>query len=185
MFLLRLLLCVVMLVYTVGCAGQTAYEVRNGSISFNSDAPNEIIKASSKNLKGLINIERKQFAFKTEVTSFEGFNSPLQREHFNENYMESFMYPDISFSGKIIEDVDLAKDGKYTVRAKGKLAIHGVSEDRIIYADVIVKDGRMDILSEFKVSLADHKIKIPRIVNDKLATEVFIMVKITLLQKKS
>lgn len=185
MFLLRLLLCLAVLVYAVDCVGQPAYEVQSGSISFNSDAPNEIIKASSKKLKGLINIERKQFAFKTEVTSFEGFNSPLQREHFNENYMESFMYPEISFSGKIIEDVDLAKDGKYTVRAKGKLAIHGVSEDRIIYANIVIKEGRIDVVSEFKVALADHKIKIPRIVNDKLATEVFIAVKIILLQKKS
>lgn len=94
--------------------------------------------------------------------------------------MESARYPEITFAGKIIEDVDLRTDGKYTVRAKGKLTVHGVTLDRIIYADVTVKKGIIDIASKFNVALSDHDIKIPRIVNDKLATEVFLDVKLTL-----
>lgn len=181
MLLRRVFFLAVIVACTIVGYAQVVYQVKQGSISFNSDAPNEIIKASSKKLRGVINIEKKQFAFKTEVASFEGFNSPLQREHFNENYMESGLYPDISFSGKIIEDINLTEDGKYKVRAKGKLTIHGVSRDRILYANVVVKNKLMDISSEFTVSLADHDIKIPRVVNDKLATEVFIVVKITML----
>lgn len=109
-----------MLVLAIACyaAGQPVYRVQKSTITFNSDAPNELIKATSKKLKGLVNSGKKQFAFKVDVVSFEGFNSPLQREHFNENYMESFRYPDMSFSGKIIEDVDLSKDGKYTIRPR-------------------------------------------------------------------
>ncbi len=162
---------------------QTVYKVQKSTITLNSDAPNELIKATSKKLKGLVNGSKKQFAFKVEVASFEGFNSPLQREHFNENYMESFRYTDISFSGKIIEDVDLSKDGKYTIRAKGELDIHGVSRDRIIYAEVVTRNGSMDVVSDFRVALADHDIKIPRVVNDKLATEVYINVKMLLLEQ--
>jgi hypothetical protein len=45
------------------------------------------------------------------MQTFEGFNSALQREHFNENYIESNRFPDASFNGKIIEDIDFAKDG--------------------------------------------------------------------------
>ena len=52
------------------------------------------------------------------MRSFQGFNSPLQKEHFNENYVESDKFPDASFKGKVIEDVDLSKDGTYEVRAK-------------------------------------------------------------------
>lgn len=181
MFLLRFFLLAVLMACTAICHAQMVYQVKQGSISFNSDAPNEIIKASSKKLLGIINTDKKQFAFKAEVSSFEGFNSPLQKEHFNENYMESGLYPEISFSGKIIEDVNLATDGKYTIRAKGKLTIHGVSRDRIIYATAVVKNQMIDITSEFTVSLADHDIKIPRVVNDKLATEVFIVVKTSML----
>lgn len=175
-----------MLVLAIACyaAGQPVYRVQKSTITFNSDAPNELIKATSKKLKGLVNSGKKQFAFKVDVVSFEGFNSPLQREHFNENYMESFRYPDMSFSGKIIEDVDLSKDGKYTIRAKGELNIHGVGRDRIIYADVVSKNGIIEVVSDFRVALADHDIKIPRVVNDKLATEVYINVNMILLEQK-
>lgn len=181
MLLRCFIMAVLLLCITIAGNAQVIYEAEKSSISFSSDAPNEIIKAYSSKLKGIINTEKKQFAFKTEVSSMEGFNSPLQREHFNENYMESAKYPDIAFSGKIIEDVDLSKDGKYTVRAKGKLNVHGISRDRIIYANVVVKNGRVEITSEFKVALSDHDIKIPRIVNDKLATEVLVVVKTVML----
>lgn len=176
--LLRFFAMAILLCYTGSDSyAQLIYESEKSHIFFSSNAPNELIKASSTKLKGVINVEKKQFAFKTDVASLEGFNSPLQREHFNENYMESGRYPDIIFTGKIIEDVDLSQDGKYTVRAKGKLNVHGISRDRIIYATVVVKNKRAEIVSEFKVALSDHDIKIPRIVNDKLATDVTVTVK--------
>jgi len=165
--------------------GQTVYEVDEGQISINSNAQNEFIRASSPKLKGVIDIDKKQFVFKIDVSTFEGFNSPLQKEHFHENYMETFKFPEIIFTGKVIEDVNLQKNGKYRVRAKGKLTVHGVSTDRIIYTDVLVRGGNIEIFSEFKVALADHDIKIPRVVNDKLATEIFIVVKSILVRKQA
>lgn len=157
-------------------SAQVMYELKQGKIKINSNAPNEIIKATSTKLQGILNMESKQFVFKVETMSFEGFNSPLQREHFNENYMESHLYPDIVFSGKIIEDIDISTKHEHMIRAKGKLKVHGVSVNRIIYADLVLKDGLIDITSEFNVPLADHDIKIPRVVNDKLATEVLVNV---------
>ena len=182
--MLRLANVVFWLLMAGVCYGQNLYEIDHSLIEFNSNAPNEIIRAQSKKMLGVLNIEKKQFAFKVNVSSFEGFNSPLQQEHFNENYMESHLYPEISFIGKIIEDVTISEPGKYTIRAKGKLKIHGVSRDRILYATVNTKGQNIEIISEFTVSLADHDIKIPRIVNDKLATEVFISGKIFMTQKK-
>lgn len=165
--------------------GQIIYEVDQGTISINSNAPNEFIRAASKELKGVISTDKKQFVFKVQVSTFEGFNSPLQKEHFHENYMETYKYPEIVFAGKIIEDIDLTQNGKYMVRAKGRLTVHGVSVDRIIYAKVLVKDAVVEVFSEFKVALADHDIKIPRVVNDKLATEIFVVVKSTLVRKQA
>lgn len=184
MFLLRFCMLLLLAACAAGTMAQPVYRVHKSTIGFNSDAPNELIQATSKELKGLVNAGKKQFAFKVLVATFEGFNSPLQREHFNENYMESFRFPDITFSGKIIEDVDLSKDGKYTIRAKGELTIHGVSRDRILYAEVVTKKGSMEVISGFRVALADHDIKIPRVVNDKLATEVYINVKMILLEQQ-
>ena len=96
-------------------------------ITFRSDAPLELIKASSNELKGVFIADKKQFAFTLNVNTFKGFNSPLQQEHFNENYLESNKYSRASFEGKIIEDIDLKKNGVYNIRAKGNLTVHGVS----------------------------------------------------------
>ena len=61
-----------------------------------------------------------------------GLTIPLQKDHFNENYLESTKYPNATFTGKIIENVDLSVDGVYTIRAKGKLNIHGIEQERIL-----------------------------------------------------
>src|ERR1043165_8743752 len=102
------------------------FQVSRGVVRFHSDAPQELIRAASEELKGVIDVRKRTFAFRIPITSFQGFNSPLQREHFNENYMESVRFPEAAFLGKIIEDVDLTKNGAYLVRAKGRLLVHGL-----------------------------------------------------------
>jgi polyisoprenoid-binding protein YceI len=160
--------------------GGNIFSTTSGKISFQSDAPFELIKASSKDLKGLLDVSRKTFAFKVRMETFEGFNSALQREHFNENYIESDKFPEASFDGKIIEDVDLTKEGTYTVRAKGNFSIHGVSQERIIKSDVVVKDGKINIHSAFSVLLSDYNIPIPKVVKDKLSEDIKVDVTTTL-----
>lgn len=152
---------------------------KEGSIEFTSDAPLELIEASSDQLKGIIDIESRQFAFTIRTVSFEGFNSNLQRDHFNENYMESEMYPESTFSGKIIEEVDFAKDGTYQVRTKGTLLIHGVEQSRIIKSKIDIKNGTIKVSSSFAVPLEDHDITIPKVVNQKIATEIQVQVSAT------
>jgi hypothetical protein len=152
------------------------YEMQKGMIRFFSDAPHELIRATAKDLRGVLDIKKKTFAFKVSNASFQGFNSPLQREHFNENYMESDVFPESSFTGKIIEDVDVSKDGEYKLRAKGKLKIHGVEQERIIDVEIRAKSGKLIVHSEFFVSLYDHNIKIPKVVYDKLAPDIHVTV---------
>jgi hypothetical protein len=144
----------------------------SGQIKFRSEAPLELIRAASSELKGLIDISKNTFAFKVSIRSFEGFNSPLQKEHFNENYLESESYPEASFAGKIIEDIDYSKDGIYTVRAKGRLNIHGVEQERIIRCTLEIKEGKLSLKSAFTVLLNDHNIPIPKVVSEKLANEI-------------
>lgn len=170
------LLILVILLCPLLTKGQAVYEVHEGHISFHSDAPKELISAASQGLRGIVDLRKKTFAFKIGISSFMGFNSPLQREHFNENYMETTIFPEASYSGKIIEDVDLTKDGSYVVRAKGKLKIHGVEQERIIRSLIVSANGKITIKSEFVVLLADHNIKIPKVVNNKLAPEINVSV---------
>ncbi|MBK7433146.1 MAG: YceI family protein [Chitinophagaceae bacterium] len=159
------------------------FSVSTGSITFRSDAPMELIKASSNQLKGIFSAEKKQFAFTINVNSFKGFNSPLQQEHFNENYLESDKFPRASFEGKIIEDMDMSRDGLYIIRAKGNLTIHGVVQERIIKCEINIKNGIVSVKSNFTVLLSDHNITIPKVVHEKLASEIKIEVKAELIEK--
>ncbi|RYD57329.1 MAG: YceI family protein [Sphingobacteriales bacterium] len=182
MYIRSLILIVLMAISSIAIA-QDIYEVSTGSISFNSKAPQELINASSPQLKGVVDARKKTFVFKINVASFQGFNSPLQQEHFNENYMETNKFPEASYAGKIIEDVNLLVDGTYDVRVKGKLKIHGLEQERIINSRIVVKNGKISIASDFIVSLADYSIKIPRVVYDKLAPDINVTIAATLLPK--
>ncbi len=168
----------------MGTSGQPGiYATNTGIIHFSSEAPMELINASSKELKGAVDPDKRTFAFRVRINSFEGFNSPLQKEHFNENYMETEKIPEALFSGKIIEDVKLFVNGVYSIRAKGMLTVHGVSQERIIKSEVEVKNGVMKIKSKFTLLLSDHNIPIPRVVKEKLANEIKVEITAVLIQK--
>lgn len=162
---------------------QSLYKTQKASVAFKSEAPLEIIKAESNKLVGLINLEKKTFAFQVAPISFKGFNSELQREHFNENYMESTKYPKIKFSGKIQDDDDLTKPGVYKVTVKGTLNLHGVEKEKEIKGILTVSDGKTEVRSKFEVPLEDHNIKIPKIVDQKIAEVITCDVKATMVPK--
>lgn len=169
--------CIIGLSFSFNDNNEQIYLTKNGQIHFESNAPLELIKASSNELKGAIDPEKNLFAFTVEISSFQGFNSPLQREHFNENYLESSEFKTASFTGKIIEKMDLTKDGEYTLRAKGTLKIHGISQERIIKSKAFVQNGILTIESHFIVLLKEHDIAIPKIVYQKIAEEIHVTVK--------
>ena len=158
------------------------FQTNTGKVSFRSEAPMELIKASSSDLVGVIDNEKRTFGFVINVRSFEGFNSTLQKQHFHENYMESDKYPSAKFSGKIIEDQDLTVDGVYEVRAKGKFIIHGVTQERIIKCKLTVNNHKIEIKSNFTLLLSDYNIPIPRVVYQKLANEIKVEVDATLVE---
>ena len=152
------------------------YRGEKGRVWFQSNAPLEVIEAQSGQLRGAINPVQQTFAWSVDVKTFNGFNSPLQREHFNEAYLESPLFPKATFTGKIIEKVDYSQDGSYPVRAKGKLVIHGVEQERIIKSTLDVHGKKLRIRSTFTVPLSDHNIAIPKIVHQKIAEEVMVVI---------
>ena len=154
-------------------------QIQSGHLEFSSDAPSELIKASSNKLEGILDIGKNLFAFKVSIATFAGFNNPLQKEHFNENYMETETFPEATYTGKIIETIDYSQKGTYQVRTKGKLTIHGIAQERIIKATVNITDNKIMVQSDFTVMLADYNIKIPRIVDNNLSKEIKVFVSAT------
>ena len=98
--------------------------------------------------------------------------------------MEAKSYPVSTFSGKIIEQVDLFKNGSYSVRAKGKLNIHGVEQERIIKVQLRIQDGTIFAETNFTILLQDHNITIPKVVFQKIAEEIRVVASVEFDQKK-
>jgi len=150
----------------------------SSEISFFSEAPMENIEATNLNSASMLNIAAKQLVFQIPIKGFE-FDKDLMQEHFNENYLESDKYPKASFNGNINEDVDLAKDGTYEVTATGNMLIHGVEQEQTIAGKITVNGNMITLAGECKVNLADHKVKIPKVVFANIAEEIDIKVAVT------
>jgi YceI-like domain len=163
---------------------QSRFEITSGNIDFLSNAPLELINASSEKIMGILDASDRQFAVIVNTGSFKGFNSELQRQHFNEKYMETDKYYQSTFSGSIQDSINLYIDGVYKVKVKGTLLIHGKKQPRTIPVTIISAKGMLTVQSDFKVKLADHGIAIPKIVDQKIATEVLVKLQFLMAEKK-
>jgi hypothetical protein len=146
---------------------------KNGEISFFSEAPLEDIKAINDKVRAVYDVDTKQLVFQLEIKDFI-FPKALMQEHFNENYLESDLYPTSTFSGKVISQ----SLGNAIV--EGHLKIHGKRNK--IKADGILKkeNNTVNISAEFTVKLQDYDIEIPKIVMYKIAEEIEVQVNIEL-----
>jgi len=178
---MRILLTALLFLFSTNADAQK-FSCKNGTIKFVSKAQLELIQAASDKLQGILDPATNQFAFLIDMKSFQGFNSGLQRQHFNDNYMESEKFPMSRFSGKVIEQVNYTQDNATEVRAKGELEIHGQKQVRIIKSKITVKGNQVSIQAQFIVPLSDHNITIPKIVNQKIATEIEVEINATLLR---
>jgi hypothetical protein len=79
-------------------------------------------------------------------------------------------YPRAKFKGKIV-DFEM-KAGKQQVVAEGELEIHGVTKGVSIPGDIEVSDQTIQITAQFPVRVADHNIKIPKVVASNIAEVV-------------
>jgi hypothetical protein len=177
------IILIIIIILAKPAFSQQVYMTRTGEADFISEAPLEIIKAGSRQVSGAINLTDRSFAFTIDNKSFEGFNSALQREHFFENYMETQKYPFSSFKGKIIEEIDPAAINEQVVRAKGTLDIHGVGQERIIKGTIRIKDDKIFLRADFTILLADHDIKIPKVVYQKIAEAIDVTLRAELIRK--
>ena len=156
------------------------YKVSDSKVTFFSYAPVEDIKAESVKLQGLVDFSNKEFFFRIPINSFV-FPSSLMQEHFNENYLESDVYPNSIFQAEVLgTNVKEIGDAK----VEGDLTIHGVTNKIFVDGFLLEKDNKIIIKANFSIKLKDYKIKIPKIVMYKIAEEIAISVNIELKEIK-
>ena len=144
----RTFLIVASFLWTVNCVAQK-YTAEAAFISFFSDATIEDITAQNKKASTIFISATGDLVFSVPMKEFQ-FEKSLMQEHFNEKYVESEKYPRATFQGKL-EGYDMTKSGAQDARAKGKLTIHGVTNE-IDVPGTFTVEGKKLIMKSNKCS---------------------------------
>jgi len=161
---------------SIDCYSQQ-YIANDGEITFFSYAPIEDIKAVNKKVSAAFDISNNDIVFQLYISDFN-FRKKLMQTHFNENYLESDIYPKANFVGKVFA---LEEDSAVV---RGLLTIHGVSNEIEANGMFIKNNNSIKISSEFNVKLEDYNVSIPTIVMYKIAEEILVNVEIKLNSKR-
>jgi hypothetical protein len=152
---------------------------KTGHIWFYSATPIEEIEAHNYQVACILDTKTGEIQVSLLIRSFE-FKIELMQEHFNENYMESDLFPKASLKGNVtnIADINITKDGEYTAKLKGDLTIHGVTKPIETTGTITVVKGVPTIKAKIIVLTADYNIQIPDLVKEKIAKEIEVNIEI-------
>ena len=172
-----LVLLVAFLVVTSISFAQDKFYTKTGKVNFYSKAPLEEINGKNKTATAVLDSKSGAIQFAVQMKGFE-FEKQLMEQHFNENYVESEAFPRSEFRGFIDNNANInySRTGTYTAKVKGKLTLHGVTQDVESAATIKINDGSIDASSAFNVLLSDFKISIPSLVKDKVSNSIKIVV---------
>lgn len=145
-------------------ASAQQYITRQGTLSFDAGSPLEDITATSNSATAVYDATDGKLGVQVLMTSFQ-FKRALMQEHFNENYVESEVYPKAVFKGKF-------DDG----RAIGALTIHGVTQDVNVPATLTQENGTAHLIAEFEATIEEFGIEIPGAVANKIDKQAKIRV---------
>jgi hypothetical protein len=159
-------------------ADESLYISKNVKIGIFSHALIEDIKAETSSGISVYNAASGELDFSVSISSFK-FDKAFMQLHFNSDYMESDKYSKAIFKGKILEPVDITKEGNFSVNVTGELTVHGVTKKRTIQGSLTVKNGIITMSSAFMVKCADHHIDIPQILFYHIAETINVTVSAT------
>jgi hypothetical protein len=170
----KLFVFAVLLIATATFA-QDKMITKNGKITFEASVPAfEEVKAKNENVTCVLNSKTGDIASLALIKGFK-FKLALMEEHFNENYMNSDTYPKSTFKGKILDfnvDALTATAKEYTM--KGKLELHGKTNELTTTAKIRKTDAGIEIISTFNVNASDYDIEIPSVVKSKVSNKVAV-----------
>ena len=133
----------------------------SGSISFDATTSlDDLPKADNKTVIAAIDTKAGTVAFEAIIKSFT-FGNPMMQEHFNSpKWLDSEKFPKATFKGTItnLADVNFGADGTYSAKLAGDLTMHGITKPLASTATITVKDGAINTVSNFTISLTDYSI---------------------------
>ena len=174
---------IVLLLLFIPLFGRDIYYTRSGEVSFFSSTPIYDISAVNNQMTCVLDLETGSVSFRIPILGFD-FPNGLMQEHFNENYMESDVYPNASFKGEIVDwnKIKLSEIPQEVI-LKGIMTIHGVSKKISEIGKISIKNDDVIGNSKFLIRVADYNIEIPKLVREKIAKVVSVDTQLVLKKK--
>ncbi|WP_210423752.1 YceI family protein [Croceivirga thetidis] len=155
-----------------GVNGQESEQIiaRQGSVSFFSYTSVEDIEATNNQVLSIIDVPKGEIVVNMLMRAFV-FKKALMEEHFNESYVESDLYPELNFIGKIqgMKNPEL-ENGTYLV--SGEMEFHGVKKEIELKTKVNKTADSTVFQGEFEVPVSDFNIKIPALLSPNIAKNI-------------
>ncbi len=163
-----------LLITTTGALFAQKKTTTSATVSFDATTPKDLLpKAENKTVIGSLNTQTGDVAFEAAVKNFS-FSNPQMQGHFNgPNWFKSDTYPVFTFNGKIerLSSVKFTKNGTYKVTVTGDLKIKDISKKQKFHGTITVKDGKIKLISDFKIKVADYSIAGTPIESGKVSKE--------------
>lgn len=156
---------------TIYSQAQGKFLTKQGYVSFFSDTLIEEIRADNNQVLSVIDTENGNVAIAILMKSFL-FEKKLMQEHFNENFIESDIYPKAIFKGKIEGYKAIEDSGAKDVYIVGTITIHGISKKIEMAATLAKWKGNLMLKSVFPLVVSDFDIDIPTVVNNNIAKTI-------------
>jgi len=155
------------------------YMSRTAEVYFFSDKDAvELVEAVNNQVGAVVDLENGNIAFQIQMRAFH-FDIALMEEHFNENYIESELYPKATFRGSFValpKDLSTPK----TLTVFGTMEFHGVKKEMELPVLVSLNESVLQGDAKFDLLCSDFNIDIPKIVADKLANIIQVTVSASL-----
>ena len=145
---------------------------RQGHVSFFSYTSVEHIKAENNQVLSIVDFTTGEIAVSMLMNAFI-FEKALMREHFNESYVESDIYPKATFVGRIV-DFDPYLIGEQTRIVEGKFTMHGVTKELQIKTKITRTNESLVLSGTFEALVKDYEIKIPPLLAGNIAKTISV-----------
>jgi len=173
-------------------SSQTGLEFRidpeaPGSVAFTSTAQIEVVTGATTSIDGFAWVvgpvepgtpgDGSRLHFEVDLASIRTGIS-LRDRHMRDNYLETDEYP-WAVLDAAIGSIEAQAEG-LVVSADGTFSVHGVQQPMSVRCPVAPIGAGFDVRCTFAVELADHGIRIPRVMFMKLAETVTVEVRFRL-----
>ena len=146
------------------------YIARQGQVTFFSYTSAENIEAVNNQSLSVLDLDTNEIAVDILMRAFV-FKKKLMREHFNESYIESDLYPKATFRGKIL-GFDPSQEDAQTRMIEGMFTLKDKTVPLAFKVNIKRVNNSYTIVGTAEVFLENYDNKIPKLLSPNIAKNI-------------